>query len=376
MTYLDYSATTPVNDEVLDTYVKATKNYIGNPNSIHSLGTKSNELINKAIIQIKEILNLKNKEVIFTSGASESNNTALKCIAFKYKNRGNHIITTSLEHSSVSSTLNYLSENGFIIDVVKLDNNGLIDINHFKSLINDQTLIVSISLVDSELGIKQNIDELSKIIKNYPKCFFHVDATQAIGKISIDLNNIDLVSFSGHKFYAPKGIGCLVKNENIIIDNLIHGGKSTSKFRSGTPALPLIVSLSKALRLSYNNILEKYNHVNNLNKYLRENLDKFDNVHINSTNKSIPHILNFSVLNVKPETLVHALEEYEIYISTKSACSNSNSMSTSVYSVTNNKEYALSSIRVSISYLTTKEEIDYFLEKFKICYDKLLLNEK
>lgn len=373
MVYLDYSATTPVNDEVLDTYVKVTKDYIGNSNSIHKLGVKSNELINSATSQIKAVLGLKNKEIIYTSGASESNNLALKGIAFKYKNRGNHIITTPLEHSSVSASLNYLALHGFIIDIVELDDNGQVDLESLKKLINDKTLIVTISAVDSELGILQNLDEIKKIISNYPKCFFHVDATQAIGKIKLDLNNIDLVSFSAHKFYAPKGIGCLIKNDNLIIDNLIHGGKSTSKFRSGTPVLPLIVSMSKALRLAYENYDQKLEKVYSLNRYLKDNLSTFKNVHINSSSKSLPHILNFSVLGIKPETLVHALEEFDIFISTKSACSSSNSMSTSVYKVTKNKDYALSSVRVSISYLTTKEEIDYFLQKFKICYDKLLL---
>lgn len=373
MVYLDYSATTRINDEVLDTYIKVSKEYIGNPNSLHSLGVKSKEIIDLATNQIKDILKVPNHEVIYTSGASESNNLALKGIALKYKNRGTHIITTPLEHSSVVSPLNYLAKNGFNIDILKLNDDGTINLEHLKSLITDETLIVSISLVDSELGIKQDIDYIKNILKNYPKCFFHVDATQAIGKIDADFNDIDLISFSSHKFYGPKGIGTLLKKESIVIEPLIHGGKSTSIYRSGTPTTPLIVSMSKALRLVSENLNEKVNHVQKLNSILKEKLTKYPNVHINSTDKSIPHILNFSVIGVKPETMLHALESYDIFISTKSACSSNNSLSSSVMAVTKNEEAANHSLRISLSYLTTIEELNYFVEKFDECYNKLLL---
>lgn len=373
MVYLDYSATTKINDEVLDTYVKVSKEYIGNPNSLHSLGVKSKEIIDLATNQIKNILNVPNHEVIYTSGASESNNLALKGIALKYKNRGTHIITTPLEHSSIVSPLNYLSKNGFTIDILELNEDGSINQEHLKKLMTNETLIVSVSLVDSELGIKQDINSISDILKDYPKCFFHVDATQAIGKVDIDLSNIDLISFSAHKFYGPKGIGVLLKKDSIVIEPLIHGGKSTSIYRSGTPTTPLIVSMSKALRLVTENLNDKINYVKNLNDILREKLSSYSNVHINSTTNSIPHILNFSVIGVKPETMLHALESHNIFISTKSACSSSNSLSSSVMAVTKNEKYANHSLRISLSYLTTIDEINYFLEKFDECYNSLLL---
>jgi len=375
MIYLDYSATTPINNEVLDTYVNVSKKYIGNPNSLHKLGVESKNIIDMATTQIKNILKVKNHEVIYTSGSSESNNLALKGIALKYKNRGNHIVTTPLEHSSIVGPLNYLSKEGFIIDIVNLTPDGLVDIKHLKTLINDDTLLVTICAVDSEIGIRQNIEEIYDIVKNYKKCFFHIDATQIIGKEEMDFNNIDLISFSAHKFYGPKGIGCLLKKENIVIDSQINGGKSTSVYRSGTPATPLIVSMSKAIRLANENISEKYNYVKELNEIIKNKLNTYEKVHINSTNYSIPHIINFSVVGIKPETLLHALEESEIYISTRSACSNANSKSTSVYAVTKNDELASYSVRVSLSYLTTKEEVNIFLEKFDECYKKLLLKE-
>lgn len=375
MVYLDYSATTPINDEVLDTYVKVSKEYIGNANSLHSLGCKSAKIIELATNQIKEVLNVKNHEVIYTSGASESNNLVIKGIASKYENRGNRIITTPLEHSSIVAPLNYLSNNGFIIDIVKVDENGLVDLEDLEKLLADDVILVTVSAVNSEMGIKQNLDEIKDIIKKYPKCFFHVDATQAIGKIKIDLNNIDFISFSAHKFYGPCGIGALLKKDNIIIDNLVHGGLSTTKYRSGTPQTALIVSMAKALRLAYQEIDKKYEYIQKLNtKIMREILNKKD-IHVNSTNNSIPHILNFSIKNIKPETMLHALEKYDIYISTKSACSSKNSISTSVYAVYKNESYASTSLRISLSHLTTLEEIEYFIEKFNECYNNLNFKE-
>ena len=372
MIYLDYSATTPVDNRVLDSFNKASIDFIGNPNSLHKLGVKSKELIDSSIKQIKDILNLNNSEIIFTSGSSESNNLAIKGICEKYQNRGKHIITTPLEHSSIYGPLNYLSELDFEVDFVNLDENGKVDIADLKNKMREDTILVSITAVNSEIGILSPLEEIEDVLKDYSKCFLHVDATQAIGKIKIDLNGIDLVSFSAHKFFGIKGIGCLIKRENINITPQIHGGKSTTIYRSGTPTVALIASLAKAIRLAYENIDADYEHVLDLNKYLRKNLENYENVHINSNDCCIPHILNLSVIGVKPETMLHALEEYDIYISTQSACSTGAS-SKAVMALTHDERMANSSIRVSISKLTTKEEIDEFLKAFDECYNHLLL---
>lgn len=372
MIYLDYSATTPVNKEVLESFNKVCLNYIGNPNSLHKLGVEANNIINDATNQIAKLLNVKSNEIIYTSGSSESNNLAIKGIALKYKNRGNHIITTSLEHSSINGPLNYLIDNGYEVDFVKLDENGQVDLEDLKKLIKDTTILVSINSVNSELGLLQPIEEIGKIIKEYPKVFFHVDMTQSIGKINIPLDNVDLMSFSAHKIYGLKGIGCLIKKEKINLEPLIHGGKSTTIYRSGTPAVGLICSISKALRLSLENIKEKYDHVKELNNYLKENLKKYNNVYINSNDKSIPFVLNMSVIGIKPETLLHALEEDEIYISTQSACSSNTTLSKAVLNLTNDESRASSSVRISISYLTTKEEIDKLLISFNKIYERLV----
>ena len=376
MTYLDYSATTPVNEEVLESFCKVCREYIGNPNSLHKLGVDANEMINKATKQIADLLNVKTTEIIYTSGSSESNNLAIKGIALKYKNRGNHIITTPFEHSSINGPLNYLSDNGFEVDIVKLNEFGQVDLEDLKRLIKDTTILVSINSVNSEIGLRQPIEKIGKLLKEYPKIFFHVDMTQSIGKINIPLDNVDLMSFSAHKIYGLKGIGCLIKKEKINLEPLIHGGKSTTIYRSGTPAVALICSISKALRLALTNLDEKYNHVKEINDYLKENLKKYKDVYINSNEYSIPFMLNISVLNVKPETLLHALEEDEIYISTQSACSSNTTVSKAVLSLTKDEKRAASSVRISISYLTTKEESDKFLKSFDRIYNNLVRSTK
>ena len=296
----------------------------------------------------------------------------LKGVASRYKNRGNHIITSYLEHSSILETAQYLEDNGFVIDYVNIKEDGLIDLEHLKSLINDKTILVSIAAVDSELGIKQNINEINKIIREYPKCYFHVDATQAIGKIKVNFSNVDFLSMSGHKIFGMKGIGLLLKRENIVIDNLIHGGKSSTDYRSGTPALPLICSLMKALEIIIPGVDDNYVYVSKLNKNILDFFSKYEGIHINSTINSIPYIINFSIKGIKPETFIHAMEEYDIYISTRSACSTSD-MSRAVYSIYHDNDIATHSIRVSLSYKNTMEEVEKFKKVFDVVYNKLLL---
>lgn len=369
MIYLDYSATTPVNTEVLDTFVTVTEKFIGNPNSLHSLGLESNKLIEASTKQIASILNVKEKEIIYTSGASESNNMAIKGICLKYQNRGKHIITTKLEHSSIIETLKYLESNGFEVEYVNLDFNGQVDLSDLKNKIRKDTILVTISSVNSEVGVRQPIEEIAAILRNYPKTYFHSDMTQSIGKEKIDLQDIDLASFSAQKFYGLKGIGCLIKKEPIIIEPLIHGGKSTTIFRSGTPPTALIASTAKALRLQYINLDEKLEKVKKLHDSLIIELKKL-NLSINSSQYCIPHIINVSLNNIKPETMLHALEKENIYVSTQTACSTSN-VSDAVYAVTSSKDKATHSMRISLSHLTTEEELKIFIDKFSRCLKKL-----
>ena len=369
MIYLDYSATTPVNKEVIDTYSRVCSEFIGNPNSLHKLGVEAKKLIDASTKQIANILGVSPNEIIYTSGSSESNNMAIKGVCSRYSNRGKHIITTNLEHSSIVAPLNYLQNNGFEVDFVKLDENGLVDLEDLKRLMRDDTLLVTICSVNSEVGVRQDLKAISEIVRSNPKTIFHSDVTQSIGKEKIDLSVVDMASISCQKFYGMKGIGCLIKRENLVIEPLIHGGKSTTVFRSGTPATPLIASFAKALRLAYEDFDNKLKHVVELNKYLKDKLNELD-VYINSNDYCLPHIVNISLKNIKSEVMLHALEEHDIYISTQTACSTGN-YSASVYAVTKDKEKASRSIRISLSYLTTKEEIDTFIRVLNDCIKKL-----
>lgn len=370
MIYLDYSATTPVNEEVLNSFNKVCRDYIGNPNSLHKLGVNAKRLMDKATEQIANLLKVSNDEVIFTSGASEANNMALVGVIEKYKDRGKHIITTKLEHSSILATVNYLKQKGFKIDYVKINDDGLVDLDDLKRLLTKDTVLVSIGQVNSEIGIIQNVNEIGKIIKEYPRCIFHVDGTQAVGKTMLNLENIDLFSFSAHKIYGLKGVGCLIKKKNIELEPIIHGGKSQTIYRSGTPSLALMVSMAKALKIILDDFDKNNDYVKKLNLKLKKELSDFDVV-INSNEHCVYNIVNISVLGVKPETLLHALEEKEIYVSTKTACSSDEGISLSVYTLTKSEDLSKCSIRVSLSYLTSESDIDEFVKVFKEEVNKL-----
>ncbi len=364
MIYLDYSATTPPSKKVLDNYLKFNEKYFANPNSTHELGILVKEEIEKSTKEIIDILALKNSEVIYTSGATEANNLALKGYAYANAFKGKHIITSQYEHSSVTTCLNYLSGQGFTIDVLDIDDFGLVDTNQLDELITEDTILVSIALVNSELGILQNFEEIKAVLKKHKNVAFHSDLTQAIGKLDVDLTGIDLATFSGHKIYGLKGIGALLRKRHIHLEPVIHGGKSTSIFRGGTPPAPLINSLSFALKEAYSDFSNKISHITYINNYLRESLSQIKNTHINYKS-GIPQILNVSFLDVEAAILHQELSKRNIFISTQTACNSESSFSLTVKRLTNSDELAKTSIRISISHLTKKEEIDILIRAIK-----------
>ena len=371
MIYLDYSATTPVSYDVLESYNKATRDYMGNANSIHALGVKSKVLLNSATKQLCELFDINEEELVYTSGATESNNMALKGVALSYKNRGNHIIVSKLEHPSIYAVCNFLELQGYEISYVNNDRDGLIDFEDLKRKIRPTTILVSICAVNSEVGIRQPLKTIRQIIKKEnPNTIFHSDMTQAIGKIAVNMKDVDMASMSGHKIFGPKGIGFLYKNSKVNITPLIHGSGKFNDLRSGTPPLPLVVALSKACRIALTDLERREASVKRLNDRLVEELGNIDGIIINSTKYSIPHVLNISLSNVRPETFIHALEEDEIYVSTNTACS-SGDLSTSVMAIYNDKARATSTIRISLSYVTTNEEINKFIKIFKLRYEQL-----
>lgn len=371
MIYLDYSATTPVSYEVLDTISKVTKEFIGNANSIHALGEKSAKLLESATKQIADIFGVNASEIVYTSGATEANNMAIIGVAMAHHRKGKHIIVSKLEHPSVYAICDYLKSIGFSIDYVNNDAEGLIDFDDLKAKVRDDTILVSICAVNSETGVRQPLKMIRQIIKKENiATLFHSDMTQAIGKVSVNFHDVDLASMSGHKIFGPKGIGFLYKSSMIKITPLIYGSGKSNELKPGTPPLPLIAALSKAIRLATTDLEKRERFVSLLNEKVVNFLEKYPNIKINKTKYSIPHILNFSVMNVMPETLIHALDKYEIYLSTNTACA-SGETSHSVMAIYNDVKRSKHTIRLSLSYVTTTEEINKFLDVFKEEYEKL-----
>ncbi len=372
MIYLDYAANTPVEKEVLKEYVSATTKYIANPNSTHPLGLEAKKIIDDSTQKISKYFNIEPNNIIYTSGSSESNNMVIKGIAEINKNKGKHIIVSAIEHSSIIAPCNYLANKGYEISVIPILENGQLDLNELKNTIRDDTILVSICYVDSELGTVQPIKEISKIVKKYENCIFHTDATQAVGKINVDFKDIDFVTFAPHKFYGLNGFGVLLNMNNNKLIPLIHGGKSTTIYRSGTPVTANVVALKKSIELALDNLNKRYDYISGLNKYLRDELSIFSNVHVNSPKNSIPNTLNFSLVNMDAKRVVKKLAENGICLSTTSACSLGSTPSKSVYAITNDLELAKNSIRISLSHLTTIEELNKFMKIFKKIYDEEL----
>lgn len=375
MIYLDYAANTPVDKRVLEAFDETTIKYFGNPNSTHKLGIEAKEVIDSSTNHILKTLQNEYKvdydlDIIYTSGASESNNLAIKGVTRSYRENGKHIITSSLEHSSVSGPLSNLKDQGYEVDVLNIGKDGKIDLDNFKELIRKDTILVSICSTDSELGTIQPINEVSRILKEYPNCYFHVDATQSIGKIDIDLSGVDLITIAPHKFYGLNGFGALLKRKEIVLEPLIHGGVSTSIYRSGTPVTGQVFAFDKALEIALNEKEERYNYVKRLNNLLIEELKKFEKVDINSIDDNNPFIINLGIKEVKATTFKEELEKYDVCVSIKSACSVTSTPSRSVMAIYKDKKRAFSSFRISISHLTTEEEIGEFLNIFKECYSK------
>ena len=371
--YLDYAANTPVDKEVLNTFNEITLKYFANPNSTHSLGIQTSEKINDTTSKILKLLeketNLnQDMELIYTSGSSESNNLAIKGIAQSYKENGKHIISTFLEHSSVSSPLTALKEQGYEIDIVDILKDGTVDLEQLERLIRDDTILVSICYVDSEVGNIQPVSEIAKIVKKYPNCFLHIDATQAIGKVKVDFKDVDLISFAPHKFYGLNGFGALIKRKDIILEPLINGGTSTTIYRRGTPVIGQICAMEKALQLTFDNFEQRYEYVKKLNTEIRDNLKKYKDVDINTESIENPFILNISVEGVKATEFKKKLEEYGVCISIKSACTVTITPSRIVMAMTKNRKRAMASFRISLSHLVKEEEIKRFLEIFEECY--------
>lgn len=358
--YLDYSADTPVDERVLSVYTDTARECFANPNSTHSFGFAAKQIVDDSLAKIAELLQVSPDELIFTSGASEANNLAVKGIAFANRRRGKHIISTFLEHSSVSGALTYLQEQGWEIDLVNIQPDGKIDLAHLKSLLRQDTVLCAVCAVDSELGTVQPVHEITEILKDYPNCRLHIDATQAVGKIPLDLSGVHTASFAPHKFYGLKGCGVLYKAKGVVVEPLIHGGASTTIYRSGTPDAPAAAACAKALELAVTEFDTRLQTVTARNQRQRSELVQNPHIRINSPENAVPHILNLSVNGIKGEEMRRLLDKRGIAVSVKSACSVPNTPSRAVMAITNDRKNALSSWRISLSHLTTADEIARF----------------
>ena len=363
MIYLDYVATTPLRPEVLSIYNNLLEKYFFNADSMYDKGIEVNRLMEHSRKLISEMLKVKEDELIFTSCGSESNNLAIKGVAFQYQNRGKHIITTAIEHSSVYETCKELEKTfGFEVTYLKVDQKGRISLQELQDSIRDDTILVSIMYVNNEIGVINPIEEIKQIVKKYDKIKLHFDMVQALGKLPIDLTDVDLASFSAHKIYGLKGSGLLFKRRSTTIVPLINGGQQEFGMRGGTSNACSNIVFAKTLRLALENFDNKAKHIKMINSYARKCLNQIEGVIINSDETCcISSILNFSCPGYKPEVILHDLESEEIYLSTRSACSSkSENISRIMAQLNLDKEIASSALRISFGEHTTIEDIDKF----------------
>ena len=373
--YLDNVAASFVEDEVLDIFYNTTKKYYANPNSIHKLGREENKMISDSTLRIANMLKVLKDEIIYTSGATESNNLAIKGLCLSYKNYGKHILISSLEHNSITSSVVSLERLGFEVEVIPVTDKGIVDIESLKNMLRDDTILVSVTSVDSELALRQPIEEIATILKDYPNCHFHTDATQSIGKVTIDYSNVDLITINPHKFHGLDNFGILVKKKNVRLTPLIEGGKSTTIYRAGTPSLANVLALEKALELALTNQEARYNYLKEIGDMIKSHLSEYKNVSINSRENSLPSIINFSLIGEKALTILDKFEEHNIILSAKTSCCPITTPSKLVYALTKDKQKASSSIRVSLSYKTTKEEVEEFMKVFDLIYKEIYHGE-
>ena len=371
MLYLDYSANTPVDEEVLRCFCEAERRYPGNANAHHQAGTAAKAAINEATRSIARCLGAPPAGIIYTSGASEANNLAVKGLTALGSTTGRHILSTPLEHSSVSGSLEALQKQGYEVELLGILPDGTVDLADLKKRLRPDTVLVAVTAVDSELGVVQPIAEIAEFLKAYPNCHFHVDATQAVGKIPVQFEGMDTMSLTAHKFYGLNGIGVLVKRLGLVLPPLIHGGESTTPYRSGTPTVALACSLALALEKATVELPARATTVRSLNDRLRAELTRYPKVRINSPANAVPHILNLSVQGVKGTVFQRELDACGVCVSVKSACSSDGLPSRAVLAVSQDRRNALSSWRISLSHLTTEEEVTGFLHAFAECYNTL-----
>lgn len=374
MIYLDNSATTQPHEEVLKSFLAVNDQYYANPASIHAMGIEANELLNRAREQMAELLNTTDKKVIFTSGGTESNNSAIFGIARANTHKGKHIITTEIEHASVLESVKVLEKEGYEVDYLKVDKTGIISLEELASLVRKDTSLVSIMHVNNEIGAIQPIKEAASIIHANSRAAFHVDAVQSFGKLPITFNGDqgpDMISISAHKIHGLKGTGILAMRKPMKMHPYLLGGKQEFGLRSGTVAVPQIVAMSKAARLAVESQATQAKKYRQWQNELREALSMYkDDVLFLSTEQGAAHILSFSVKDLKGEVIINALQRRDVIVSTSSACSSKQTKTSHVVEALQiGDAFRKGVIRVSFGAKLTdedmKEAIKVFVEVMK-----------
>lgn len=381
--YLDNSATTQVFPQVAQLMTKVMCEDYGNPSSMHRKGVEAEKYIRYARETLAKLLKVSDKEIIFTSGGTESDNMAIIGCAMANNRRGRHLITTRIEHPAVLQTMHYLESQGFRVTYLPVDKSGRVRIEDLRNAITPETILVSMMYVNNEIGSLQPIEEAGALIKKMnPNILFHVDAVQGFGKFKIypKKMNIDLLSVSSHKIHGPKGIGFLYVGERVKILPITYGGGQQKNMRSGTENVPGIAGMTMAAEIMYEHLEEDVNKLYELKEYFIQGVTRMENVQINGLTpegdlrNTAPHVVSVSIGGVRSEVLLHALEDKGIYISAGSACaSNKPQTSETLKAIGLQREYWDSTIRFSFSVFTTKEEIDYTLQ---VLYDLIPMLRK
>lgn len=373
--YLDHNATTPVHPEVLEAMLPYYKERFGNASSVHSYGREAREAIDEAREQVAELIGADPREIVFTSGGTESDNFAIKGVAFLNRGKGNHIITSAIEHHAVLNTCKYLEKKGFEVTYLRVDEHGVVDLNQLVDSITDKTILITIMHANNEIGTIQPLEEIGRIAKE-KGIPLHTDAVQTVGKIPVNVDElqVDLLSLSGHKIYGPKGVGALYVRRGMRLEKLIHGGHHERNRRAGTENVPGIVGLGKAAQLALKNMDREREHLWKLSERLKEGIVKrvkFVRQNGHPQNR-IPNTVNLSFEFVEGESIVLGLDMHGICVSTGSACTSGSLEPSHVLMALNvPPELAHGSVRFSLGSGNTEEEIDYTIEKVAEVVERL-----
>lgn len=375
MIYFDNSATTLPYPEALRTFQEVSQKIFGNPSSLHELGSKATRILQASRKQIADLLGCLPQEILFTSGGTESDNWALKGIAFEKATFGKHIIVSDIEHPAIKESAKWLETMGFEVSFAPVKKTGFVDLKRLESLIRQDTILVSVMAVNNEIGSIQDIQAISRLLADKPTISFHVDAVQAIGKVPLNsylTDRVDFASFSGHKFHAVRGVGFLYKKKGKRLMPLLHGGGQEEDLRSTTENVAAIASMAKALRISLEKEEQSLKKLRAMKEVLYKALSSYDDVTVFSKmDDFVPNILTFGIKGVRGEVVVHAFEKHSVYISTTSACSSKAGKPAGILiSMGIPNQIAETAVRISMDDDNDMSQVEQFLTLFKQIYQK------